>query len=364
MPGAVGDDEITRRAWRAEAVLTVEQVAGDLAGVDSSAPVVCPFPDHADSAPSFQVYPGDRGFHCFGCGRSGGVVQFVRLLRGCGFEEAVAELEERYGLEGDGTAGWVSALVERDRNRTNETLPDRPLEKLAGRAIEHHAALMNSGGHHKWIRAWKLTWQVCNIYMLGWDADERRLTFPVRDAGGRVLDIRMRREGAKQHKVISVPGCGRGGHLYGLCEAQDKMAEGATVVVVGGEKDVVIASANIPEYAFVSSTLGEGGWNERMSRPLAGRRVVVFLDADRAGREGSLKVARALRGYADGCSVVRWRSPDVKHLPESERAKADVSDLVLAGHVAVARQMLASAGVLWPSTAERVGGLLEAERGR
>jgi len=364
MPGAVGDDELMRRVWRAELVLTVEQVAADLAGVGASAPVVCPFPDHDDSAPSFQVYPGDRGFHCFGCGRSGGPVKFVMLLRGCDCAVAVAELEERYDLTTPGDAGLVRALVERDRNRTNETLSDRPLEELAGEADECCAALMMSPARVSALcTAWNLIPEVIEHYGVGWDTAEHRLTFPVRDEAGRVLDIRMRREGVKQHKVISMPGCGRGGHLYGVYEVRAKLAAGEPVVVVGGEKDVVIASANLPGYAFVSSTLGEGGWTERMSRPLAGKRVILFLDADEAGRRGSEKVARALRGYADGCSVVRWCSTSVEHLPESERAKADVSDLVLAGHGQKALQMLTSAEVLWPSTAERVGGLLaSAER--
>jgi hypothetical protein len=33
----------------------------------------CPLPDHEDKTPSFYIYPPGR-FHCYGCGRSGDVV--------------------------------------------------------------------------------------------------------------------------------------------------------------------------------------------------------------------------------------------------------------------------------------------------
>lgn len=36
----------------------------------------CPF--HADRSPSFTIYADDRRWHCFGCGKSGDVIDFVR----------------------------------------------------------------------------------------------------------------------------------------------------------------------------------------------------------------------------------------------------------------------------------------------
>ena len=42
--------------------------------------VTCPF--HNDSAPSMHLYPGTKGFTCFGCGRSGGIYQFAGYLWG------------------------------------------------------------------------------------------------------------------------------------------------------------------------------------------------------------------------------------------------------------------------------------------
>ena len=51
----------------------------------------CPF--HDDATPSLSVDGVPDRFHCFGCGASGDVIDFVQRTRGLGFLEAVAELE-------------------------------------------------------------------------------------------------------------------------------------------------------------------------------------------------------------------------------------------------------------------------------
>jgi hypothetical protein len=39
----------------------------------------CPLPDHDERTASFTVYPGDRGWWCYGCGRGGDVVDLARF---------------------------------------------------------------------------------------------------------------------------------------------------------------------------------------------------------------------------------------------------------------------------------------------
>jgi DNA primase len=51
---------------------------------------LCPF--HADKAPSFSVSEEKGLFHCFGCGESGDVFDFIGKLEGIGFREAKARL--------------------------------------------------------------------------------------------------------------------------------------------------------------------------------------------------------------------------------------------------------------------------------
>ena len=58
--------------------------------------MVCPF--HSEKTASLKVYPGNRGWHCFGCGRGGSVIDFVMEHDGCDFRTAVKAIDEALGL--------------------------------------------------------------------------------------------------------------------------------------------------------------------------------------------------------------------------------------------------------------------------
>jgi hypothetical protein len=59
----------------------------------------CPLPDHEDKTPSFYIYPPGR-FHCYGCGRSGDVVDLEFFCRDYGeLWEAMISLAVEYGVE-------------------------------------------------------------------------------------------------------------------------------------------------------------------------------------------------------------------------------------------------------------------------
>lgn len=57
----------------------------------------CPF--HGETAGSLKVYTGGRGWHCFGCGRGGSVIDFVMQYEEIGFAEAVRLLVRGFQLE-------------------------------------------------------------------------------------------------------------------------------------------------------------------------------------------------------------------------------------------------------------------------
>jgi hypothetical protein len=56
----------------------------------------CPL--HPDKSPSFYVDPQWQRFHCFGCGASGNVIDFVERMERCDFLEAVNILARRAGV--------------------------------------------------------------------------------------------------------------------------------------------------------------------------------------------------------------------------------------------------------------------------
>jgi len=51
---------------------------------------LCPF--HQEKHPSFFVYPDANSFYCYGCNQGGNVINFVRLLYGYSFKEAIKYL--------------------------------------------------------------------------------------------------------------------------------------------------------------------------------------------------------------------------------------------------------------------------------
>lgn len=58
--------------------------------------MVCPF--HGDHDASLKVYPGTGGWHCFGCGAGGSVIDFVMEHDGCNFQTAVKALDNAMEL--------------------------------------------------------------------------------------------------------------------------------------------------------------------------------------------------------------------------------------------------------------------------
>ena len=57
----------------------------------------CPF--HAgDRQASLHIYPGTGGFHCFGCGANGSVIDFVMRLFDLNFRQAVLRLNADFQL--------------------------------------------------------------------------------------------------------------------------------------------------------------------------------------------------------------------------------------------------------------------------
>ena len=57
---------------------------------------LCPF--HGEKTPSFHVNQDKGFFHCFGCGVGGDVFKFLELHDKLGFQDAVTQLAQRFGI--------------------------------------------------------------------------------------------------------------------------------------------------------------------------------------------------------------------------------------------------------------------------
>ncbi len=81
---------------RAADIVTVVQDYVQLKKVGATYKGLCPF--HGEKTPSFHVNRDKGFFHCFGCGVGGDVFKFLELHDKVGFQEAVKQLAQRFGM--------------------------------------------------------------------------------------------------------------------------------------------------------------------------------------------------------------------------------------------------------------------------
>lgn len=58
--------------------------------------VNCPF--HAENTASMKIYPGNKGYYCFGCHEGGDVINFVRKMFNLSFTQAIIRLDNDFNL--------------------------------------------------------------------------------------------------------------------------------------------------------------------------------------------------------------------------------------------------------------------------
>ena len=64
---------------------------------------LCPF--HSEKTPSFSVSPVKQIYHCFGCGKGGGVFNFIMEIENLTFPESVEFLAKRVAAGSGRTSG-------------------------------------------------------------------------------------------------------------------------------------------------------------------------------------------------------------------------------------------------------------------
>src|ERR1700681_3133359 len=63
----------------------------------------CPF--HEERTPSFSVNPVDKLYYCFGCGKGGDMISFVKETQGLDFAGAIEWLADRFRIPIDHEEG-------------------------------------------------------------------------------------------------------------------------------------------------------------------------------------------------------------------------------------------------------------------
>ena len=107
---------------------------------------LCPF--HGEKTPSFNVYPDNGSFYCFGCHVGGDVISFVKKIENLDYLEAVRFLADRAGMQmpenraDDGMAAQRRRMLELNRETAryyhaalNSDVGREGMEYLRGRAL-------------------------------------------------------------------------------------------------------------------------------------------------------------------------------------------------------------------------------------
>lgn len=92
---------------------------------------LCPF--HGEKTPSFNVNAEKGFYHCFGCGRSGDAIEFLKEYNQVGFIDAVKEL-----------ANFAGVTLDISNDREEKTNPNAPLYEINNQAARLYNILLMS----------------------------------------------------------------------------------------------------------------------------------------------------------------------------------------------------------------------------
>ena len=127
-------------ADQVKSLVTIQEVAEHYGfQPNRSGYICCPF--HNEKTASLKLYSGQRGFHCFGCGAGGTVIDFVMKLFDIPFRQAILRINADFalGLTWDKPDPAVrSAVLEaRRREAQRKAKLERLEEKHRELAAEH-----------------------------------------------------------------------------------------------------------------------------------------------------------------------------------------------------------------------------------
>lgn len=114
-------------------------------GVNRAGFCKCPF--HGERTASLRVYDGKRGWYCFGCHKSGSVIDFVMWYFDIDFKDACAKLNDDFGLglpigrtpSDEEERAAREAAYQRRQKRKRYELAKRQAEKVYNEACDKEA---------------------------------------------------------------------------------------------------------------------------------------------------------------------------------------------------------------------------------
>lgn len=274
---------------------------------------LCPF--HSEKTPSFSVSPDRQIYHCFGCGKGGGVINFIMEIENLSFPEAVEFLAKRVGMpipEEENSAESKCRRRMLDLNRDAARFFHTCLKAPEGRAAQ---AYMNARqitpptATRFGLGAAPDTWDSLRnaMHELGYrdqelfeaglvrkgksggfyDTFRGRLMFPVIDVRGDVIGFSGRILGDGEPKYMNSPETlvfNKSRNLFAMNLA--KKSKSGYIILAEGNIDVVM----MHQAGFDSAVASLGTSLTAEQARLISRftnEVIIAYDSDGAGKKAS-----------------------------------------------------------------------------
>ena len=297
---------------------------------------LCPF--HNEKSPSFHVNPDMGVYKCFGCGKSGDIITFVRETEGLNFNEAIEALGQRFAVPIEYEDGAGPTREERSLRQE--------LFDLHEVAAEHYHQLFKANGPAgDWMRAYwrdkrRFALELADEFKIGVaePADNSlgavllkrkfseealrqcglfflregsilslgslkprfrgRLLIPIRDHQGRVVAFTARQtdltpadDPAREAKYVNSPETPiftKGNLLFNLDRARTQVGDGKPFVMVEGQLDALRAwSVGLKTAIAPQGTSITDGQLVLLRRYHT--QVECFFDSDSAGQKAALR---------------------------------------------------------------------------
>lgn len=285
----------------------------------------CPYPSHNEKSASFTVDEAKQVFYCFGCQNGGGIIHYLRDIRGLNFPQAIEFLANRANIELPAQEN-VSPEEERQASLTKQIFRANQLaleyfeQNLRAQSEESTVAkyVIKRGIDPEIIQGFKLglsgsAWDGLASFLQQkgvnpeaavaaglikkrkegqgyFDMFRERLMFPIHKMSGEVIGFGGRILESGEPKYLNSPDTPvfhKGKNLYGLDKAA-RYARGDGVIVVEGYMDLL----SMVQFGFknVVATLGTAltADHSYMISKLTNK-VTVLFDGDQAGQNAAEK---------------------------------------------------------------------------
>lgn len=282
---------------------------------------LCPF--HQEKTPSFTVSRDRQTYHCFGCGKGGDAISFLREFDGLTFTEALQRLADDAGIR-------LPAKTSGERGADKHRARLREVNAWAAQFFADTLRDPLRGGKgHRYLNTRNLKEETIERFGLGYAADgwsnftdaarlkgfdERlleasglarrsdrgslydffrdRLMVPIRDTSGRVVAFGGRDlSGDSPAKYINTPENDlykKSRILYGLYEARDAMRREKRAILVEGYFDLLRPfDAGIENVVATCGTALTIDQARLLNRYVT--EVVIVYDGDAAGIRAAIR---------------------------------------------------------------------------